>query len=442
MTDLKQEMRDLFLNAEELKWQGPKKPLLQVMNNLFFSIIQVDLTTDIANVQQSADYPEFVGRFINWTKYLNYYKKFLHTDGLEVFLSENLRKQCQNGQKSISKDFSYSSFASLEWITIDAFFDYEEDNSFATIIVRKSSKEHLLNSIINLYVYNNCDYFIYLDAKNNSYTMFSGTSSGTPLPPAICNDYSLELIKYADDFVVPEDREKVKFEMSIERVLEKLEQANTHSFTCGIIDPVHGYTRKRLEYRYYDRSTQMILLSRTDITDIYLDSLKRQEELQLALKRACTDSLTRLLNRQGIEDEITLRLLNDSRPSAMLVIDLDNFKKVNDSFGHTIGDKLLRHVAEALQSQVHCDDLVGRIGGDEFLIFLYNIHNAQDISRRAQQLCESIRRLSFRSDCPISCSIGISFFPEDGKDYKTLFKCADENAYRAKSKGKNCVVSN
>lgn len=151
---------------------------------------------------------------------------------------------------------------------------------------KEHQQENLLRSIINLFVYNNCDYFIYLDVKQNSYTMFSGSRSGPPLPPSECLDYSTEIVKYANDFVVPGDREHVIREMRLKRVIEQLEQYEKHVIYCGVEDPIRGYTRKKLEYRYYDRDEQMVLLSRTDLTDLYLEQQRQQKELQEALKTA------------------------------------------------------------------------------------------------------------------------------------------------------------
>lgn len=115
---------------------------------------------------------------------------------------------------------------------------------------RENQQEHLLRSIIDLFVYNNCDYFIYLDAKQNRYTMFSGSQSGTPLPPSECLDYESELVKYARSFVVSEDQEKVIREMGLKRVIEQLEKNGLHTIYCGVEDPVRGYTRKRLTCHY------------------------------------------------------------------------------------------------------------------------------------------------------------------------------------------------
>lgn len=99
--------------------------------------------------------------------------------------------------------------------------------------------------------------------------MFGCNNSGTPLPPAVCDDYATELVKYAQDFVAPEDVEMTIREMQLDRVIEQLEKHEEHSFNVGVMDPVKGYTYKRLQYIYYDRPNKMILLTRTDITDVY-----------------------------------------------------------------------------------------------------------------------------------------------------------------------------
>ncbi|MGL4548867.1 MAG: ATP-binding protein [Eubacterium aggregans] len=126
------------------------------------------------------------------------------------------------------------------------------------------------------------DYFIYLDVQQDSYTMFSHSDSGTPLPPFICDSYSTEIIKYANDFVVPEDRDYTIQQMNLDRVTQQLDAHGEHVFCVGVNDPIRGYTRKCLKHVYYDQDNQMVLLIRTDITDIYL----KEQEKQTALSRA------------------------------------------------------------------------------------------------------------------------------------------------------------
>ena len=356
---------------------------------------------------------------------------------------KHLQAEAESGEDSFMLDVSYIKKGRTNWLSIMVRM-VEKDGGFcAYVFVRRNNEEHLLKSIIDLYVYNTCDYFIYLDAKNNSYVMFSGSSSGTPLPPEICDDYAAALVDYARSFVVPEDQEMVIREMQIDRVLKQLEAHGSHSFFCGVSDPARGYTRKQLTYRYYDRKAGMILLSRTDVTGVYLEERARQEELKKMQLRAQTDTLTELLNYRGIIDHVEEALLHRSGKSAFLFIDLDNFKQVNDTMGHQAGDRLLRRVGRVLRTQSGKDALQGRVGGDEFVVFLPQIRDHGHARDCARRICEMVEQLTLpmNGSPTISCSIGIAVAPEDGRDYLSLSKCADRRAYHAKSLGKNRIFS-
>ena len=228
-------------------------------------------------------------------------------------------------------------------------------------------------------------------------------------------------------------------EMRIERVLEQLGAHGMHAFYCGILDPVRGYTRKRLEYRYYDQPSGMILLSRSDVTAIYREQQEHQSALKAALLRAQTDPLTGLLNYQGTLERVSEALERQRGPSMFLFIDLDNFKTVNDTLGHAMGDEFLRRVAAVLRQEAQPSDVLGRVGGDEFVVLLSGVPSADMAKKRVQRLCDAIARLTDRdfSGLPISCSIGIALAPEEGTDYASLAYKADMRAYKAKFGGKN-----
>lgn len=189
------------------------------MEQLYLAIAKVDLLHDRVLILYSKDRPENVSYEFKWTDYLAWYISLMEPkekdEALKNFSTKQLLKNLQDGEDSFTMDLSFLKPGGLTtWITIQAFMQYSsEEDAHAYIMVRRSGEKHLLKSIINQYVYNNCDYFIYLDAKNNSYTMFSHSTSGTPLPPSHCEDYSSELVKYARDFVVPEDQEMVIKEM-------------------------------------------------------------------------------------------------------------------------------------------------------------------------------------------------------------------------------------
>lgn len=162
------------------------------------------------------------------------------------------------------------------------------------------------------------------------------------------------------------------------------------------------------------------------------------------LHMANHDDLTGLPNRTLLHDRINRALARARRIGelgAILFVDIDGFKFINDSFGHSLGDALLRTIAERLQSVIREDDTVARLGGDEFVIVLNSINSPED----ALQLAEKIRGLlplplevDGRSIL-ITASIGLSVFPQDGDGSEELLKNADTALYAAKQCGKNCV---
>ena len=157
------------------------------------------------------------------------------------------------------------------------------------------------------------------------------------------------------------------------------------------------------------------------------------------------DALTGLPNRILLNDRISSELAHARRQqtnAALLFLDLDRFKIINDSLGHAIGDQLLRVIARRLDNCVREEDTVARLGGDEFMVLLPRISGSADAGRIAKKIIESLVD-------PISCnghelhittSIGISIFPYDGTDAETLIKHADISMYRAKELGRNKAV--
>lgn len=355
-------------------------------------------------------------------------------------MHESLKEKFSQGKYSFSSNLaSYVTGKNEKHVTIFAFkSDDKTENQCAYVMVRNAGGDYLLKSIVNQYVYDTCDYFIYLDAKNNSYTMFSG-QAGTPLPPAVCTDYEKAIVEYANAFVVEEDREMVIREMRLSRVLEEIEKNGIHSFTLGIMENERGYTRKRLDYRYHDRENQMILLSRTDITNIYFEEEKKRIELERALVRAQTDPLTKLLNFQATMDKITECLLGSNDSYALYFIDLDNFKTINDTYGHPVGDSVLRNIAGHLATIKSEGDIVGRVGGDEFVFFSKVGDNKESVAHVAEKICYAIRSVKIKDELEkrVTGSVGIALAPIDGKDYYTLVTKADKGVYEAKKNGKN-----
>ena len=156
-------------------------------------------------------------------------------------------------------------------------------------------------------------------------------------------------------------------------------------------------------------------------------------------KKVETDSLTELYNRSALEKHINKYILNHKEQAAFILIDVDNFKGINDNFGHTIGDKLLHQTAGILKAQFRMSDYIGRLGGDEFVVFVPQISNMQMLIIRMESLIDEMNRTFIGDEaiCKISGSIGVAMYPKDGDGFEELYKRADEAMYESKKSGKS-----
>ena len=163
----------------------------------------------------------------------------------------------------------------------------------------------------------------------------------------------------------------------------------------------------------------------------------------LAEHRAFHDALTGLPNRYLLLDHMRLALAQarrDQRKAAVLILDLDRFKVINDSLGHTVGDQLLQAVAARLQESLREADSLARLGGDELAVLIQGMHAGSDAATVAQKLLDCVRRpfLLRGRELFVTASIGASLYPDDAPDAETLVKNADAALYRAKELGGDC----
>lgn len=169
---------------------------------------------------------------------------------------------------------------------------------------------------------------------------------------------------------------------------------------------------------------------------------KRSEEI--IRHQAYHDTLTGLPNRRQFQEQLTAALGQAEREKgqiAVLFVDLDGFKQVNDQLGHDIGDLLLQEVGQRLQRavRIHDHDIVARLGGDEFLLLLPAITQARDVLHVAQRIRENLHRpFALAGDkLRITASVGIALYPQDGEDAETLIQHADAALYWVKERGKD-----
>jgi diguanylate cyclase (GGDEF)-like protein len=187
-------------------------------------------------------------------------------------------------------------------------------------------------------------------------------------------------------------------------------------------------------------ATPGLLILGTVLSLRILQQRKRADERVQHI--AFHDELTSLPNRLMLNHRLDQALSRHRRAGSQLAIlfmDLDRFKVINDSLGHEVGDVLLRQVAERLKAQLREGDTVARMGGDEFVVLIENRENLLDISACARRLVAQLSAsyLLGKKECHVTLSIGISVFPSDGGDSQSLLKAAEVAMYRAKDLGRN-----
>ncbi|MDD4315776.1 MAG: sensor domain-containing diguanylate cyclase [Clostridia bacterium] len=172
-----------------------------------------------------------------------------------------------------------------------------------------------------------------------------------------------------------------------------------------------------------------------------IDVDESRKEKQKLIEKARRDDMTGMYNKLSTEQFITSAIQEGTRTglSAFLLFDIDNFKQINDKFGHMQGDAVLYQICDDLRLIFRSTDILGRIGGDEFVVFIRNISSEEHAIKKARDILDLIEnKYSEEKDgFVVSVSVGISFFEKDGNTYKELFVKADKALYEAKNKGKN-----
>ena len=245
-------------------------------------------------------------------------------------------------------------------------------------------------------------------------------------------DHYLEQIDNSG--VHPDDR-KI-FLSTIKRAMKKPMQ---ESFEYRAVAP---YSNKQ-DYRWFKCNVLSVMGVEGYVTHVLglISDINEQkiEEIELKL-RADKDSLTGLLNKGATHELIEKNLMNlekNGLKGALVILDVDDFKNINDTHGHIVGDDVIASVGKVLNKNFKGMDVVGRVGGDEFMILMYDIKEEQDVETMANRLQKQVKEKSAAivRDM-VSLSIGIALCPENGWDFQKLYELADQALYDAKKNGK------
>ncbi|MCH5249793.1 MAG: GGDEF domain-containing protein [Lachnospiraceae bacterium] len=165
-------------------------------------------------------------------------------------------------------------------------------------------------------------------------------------------------------------------------------------------------------------------------------NVRKQQQLE---SKADTDLLTGLNNKLATERKIKEFIAgNPNAQSMMFIFDIDNFKKINDTMGHAFGDEVLRSLGQQIRVLFRSSDIVGRAGGDEFIVFLKNINEPEIVRKEAKKVEDFFKdfKAGEYTKYSATASIGVAIFPQEGADFESLYKAADSALYKAKQRGK------
>lgn len=177
------------------------------------------------------------------------------------------------------------------------------------------------------------------------------------------------------------------------------------------------------------------------VSTVILSSIRTKERGRALEDKADTDLLTELNNKAATERKIQEYL--DDNPNGrglMFILDIDNFKKINDTMGHAFGDTLLKTLGKEIRAEFRMSDIIGRTGGDEFMVFLKDVTDDMIVVREANRITRFFQDFKAGGDYvkySASASIGAAIYPDDAKTFKDLYVAADQALYKAKKRGKN-----
>ena len=271
--------------------------------------------------------------------------------------------------------------------------------------------------------------------RNVSFEMKDGTLIAFDMDTA-CGSFNDKAKAYAEQCVYHKDKERyIAFADSDAMLAGYYRGKRTDVLEYRELIPggaAYRWLRLTVDLAEYPNSTDVeAYLMYEDIDG------EKQEELQ-AKARTENDPLTGILNRATFKARVneSIRLSKPDAVHALLMLDIDGFKLVNDVFGHGAGDQTLIDLAAQLQKNIRRDDFAGRLGGDEFVVFLNDIPNEKIVAMKAQQICD-IARKNYSVEVQTSGSVGIALYPKDGKDFESLYQNADATLYYVKGNGKN-----
>lgn len=269
---------------------------------------------------------------------------------------------------------------------------------------------------------NSNEVFYEYDLESHSFDMGKQIERLLGLPRHFTREQSVK-------YIFEEDRER--YEAFIERIEKGEPLVDIELRICPVnLKQPKWYRIHPVEIAGEGEPRRRIIGKMVDITN-------QMERMDALVKKSQLDYLTGVYNRESMIRFVNEHINSDPQGQhALLVFDLDKFKQINDTFGHDAGDEVLIWFSALLKSFFRKNDYVGRLGGDEFMVFMVNAGGGEQVIRRMKEFLLVFEERRKRNSCsPGGCSIGAAVYPEDGNSFEELYKQADQAMYEAKRSG-------
>jgi len=254
------------------------------------------------------------------------------------------------------------------------------------------------------------------------------------------NPYLIDMLGYSEDEFLGKRLWEIGAFIDARRSREAYEELQRNNYIRYEDIPLETKNGQRREVEFVSNA---YLVNNERVIQCNIRDISERKRLERDLAFAAShDSLTGLPTRTLFNDHYVLALAGAKRHHrklAIMVLDIDHFKDVNDALGHHYGDQLLKEFGHRLSSIVRKSDTVSRLGGDEFALLVTEAAGTEDIANVAQKVLEDAKKpfMLTNHEVRITASIGSSDYPDDGEDIETLLKHADTAMYQAKNSGRN-----
>lgn len=423
-----------FINITEEKAMSKvreeKEALLRILSGSHTDVLDIDPDQQQVHFMNGKD--QTIQEFV--TSLYERYSQNERQNLQDFFSLSHLQTMISKETMEIQLDEKKTPFG---WDRITLMPSHEEKGHILATI-QGMDPGHFVQMIMSRYIENNYQILCYIDMKNDLFIPLR--VKGMRFDKRPTQSYAKTVSHYIEHLVVPEEQALAKRNMLPKRILTSLQREKIYYFSLGIKND-EAYRRMLFQYHYFDRSQDLVLLMISDVTEQYLQEEEEKRQMELIRIQANTDHLTGLSNRYACETQIKEYFDQDGKTelSAFLLIDLDDFKEVNDTFGHIAGDKALVYIGNALKQYFRSTDIISRFGGDEFVVFMKNIKEESVLFKLMERL---LKQLVFvyedaQHRIELKASIGIAIAPKDGQQIETLYQKADKALYRIKNQGKN-----